>query len=153
MYSGGESECLFAGDLAPELRAASPFLVRLEFDDKTSIRLIEESWGKSWAVFLNADLGLRTLRKHLRTLFRVRDPQGRYCLFRYYDPRVLRVYLPECTPGEVEAFTGPVRKWWAEGPLTEDGGDPQEMLCFDASHPSSRLKTSVVGVAAPVRSE
>jgi hypothetical protein len=29
-------------------------------------------------------------------------------LFRYYDPRVLRVYLPSCRPSELETVFGPV---------------------------------------------
>ena len=144
MHSGSESECLFAGELDPDLRLASPFLIRVEFDDRKSIRMIEESWGASWGIFLKADLGVKTLRRHLRTLLRVRDPQGKFLLFRYYDPRVLRVYVPECTAAELAVFTGPVAKWWAEDCLEGDGTGPSRMLCFDASIAGDVRKSSFV---------
>ena len=40
-------------------------------------------------------------------------------MFRFYDPRVLRVYLPTCTGDEAEEFFGPVPEILAE---SEDGG-------------------------------
>jgi hypothetical protein len=45
-------------------------------------------------------------------------------IFRYYDPRLLRVYLPTCRPAELETFFGPIDTFLTEG---EDGG---EMLEF-----------------------
>ena len=35
-------------------------------------------------------------------------------MFRYYDPRVLRVYLPTCTPDELEMLFGPIERFWME---------------------------------------
>jgi hypothetical protein len=48
----------------------------------------------------------------------VRSQSGQRMIFRYYDPRVLRVYLPTCWPAELETFFGPVSAYLAEG---EDG--------------------------------
>jgi hypothetical protein len=39
-------------------------------------------------------------------------------MFRYYDPRVLRVYLPTCQPNELRTVFGPIRSYLVEG---EDG--------------------------------
>lgn len=39
-------------------------------------------------------------------------------MFRYYDPRVLRVYLPTCRPDELRTVFGPIRSYLVEG---EDG--------------------------------
>jgi hypothetical protein len=36
-------------------------------------------------------------------------------LFRYYDPRVLRAFLPTCTLEEANTFFGPVDAFVAEG--------------------------------------
>ena len=44
----------------------------------------------------------------------VQDEGGQEYFFRYYDPRVLRKYLPTCTPEEVRSFFGPVRSFIAE---------------------------------------
>ena len=35
-------------------------------------------------------------------------------LFRYYDPRVLRAYLPTCDESELRAVFGPIRAFWME---------------------------------------
>ena len=35
--------------------------------------------------------------------------------FRYYDPRVLRIYLPACNKEELATIFGPVRRYVLEG--------------------------------------
>ena len=135
VYSGLLRECLFAGDLPAPLQETAPYLVQLEHDDRRSIELIEDSWDNSWCVFLQADVGIKTLRKHLRTLLRVQGPTGNYMLFRYYDPRVLRVYLPTCQPDELARFYGPIQRVW-----TEEGAGSDRMLQFEVT--GNRLVTT-----------
>jgi hypothetical protein len=106
--------CLYHGDIAPELEIAAPYLVQLEYDDKYSQQLIERAWGKSWGVFLKCGAGVAHLRRHLRKLLSVRGPKGEMLLFRYYDPRVLRVYLPTCRQEELETVFGPIDRFWLE---------------------------------------
>ena len=125
-YSGLLRECLFAGDLAAPLQETAPYLVQLEHDDTKTVELIEDGWDKSWCVFLQADVGIKTLRKHLRTLLRVQGPTGKFMLFRFYDPRVLRVYLPTCLPDELARFYGPIQRVW-----TEEGAGSDRMLQFE----------------------
>jgi len=38
----------------------------------------------------------------------VQDAKGKDMYFRFYDPRVLRVFLPTCTPEELSDFFGPI---------------------------------------------
>ena len=45
----------------------------------------------------------------------VYDPQGKPLYFRYYDPRVLRIYLPTCKESELKTVFGPVNSFYAEG--------------------------------------
>ena len=113
-YSGLRYECLFAGELAIPLQRSAPYLVQLELDDRATIRMIEDGFGESWGMFLRADVSIKTIRKHLRTLLRVQAPNGRYMLFRYWDPRVLRIYLPTCLPDELRRFCGPIEQIWVE---------------------------------------
>jgi hypothetical protein len=109
-----EHACLFSGSLAPELKAVAPYLLHLEYNDRRTERYIDLAWGNSWGVFLRCDTSLDRLRRHLRGLLTVRDPSGNRLMFRYYDPRVLRVYLPTCTPGELRTVFGPVERLWTE---------------------------------------
>jgi hypothetical protein len=107
--------CLYSGDLPYELESAAPHLVQLEFEDKYTRALIEKSWGRSWGVFLKCDARMERLRRHLRTLLLVKDWSGKQLMFRYYDPRVLRVYLPTCVQDELKTVYGPIRSFWTEG--------------------------------------
>lgn len=53
--------------------------------------LFELGWGESWFTLclVPSDVTLQHLRRHLRTLLRVRDEAGRWLMFRFYGPRVL----------------------------------------------------------------
>lgn len=111
--------CLYAGALAPELEVAAPYLVQLEHEDKYTRQLLEQAWGNSWGVFLKCDIRMERLRRHLRSFLRVQDQRGRRLLFRYYDPRVLRVYLPTCNAGELTTVYGPIDRFWTESASAE----------------------------------
>jgi Domain of unknown function (DUF4123) len=120
-----EYSCLYSGALAPALEMAAPYLLQLDYDSQESRRLIELSWGNSWGVFLKSDTSLKKLRRHLRQFLIVRDPQGRRMAFRYYDPRVLRSYLPTCVSEELRTVFGPIDCFW-----TENQGDVEQLLEF-----------------------
>ncbi len=45
----------------------------------------------------------------------VYDEEGKPLYFRYYDPRVLRAYLPTCNESELQTVFGPVNHYYAEG--------------------------------------
>ena len=60
-----------------------------------------------------------TLRDHFRRLVMVRGPEGQRLLFRFYDPRVLRVFAPNCDADQVKELFGPVARYMME----EEGGD------------------------------
>jgi hypothetical protein len=109
--SGLEHECLFAGRLEPALLAASPYIVKLALGDPACQRLIEESWGQAWGVFLAARTSLREVRRHLRTFLRVQTEDRKKLFFRYYDPRVLRVFLPTCDANQLQQLFGPIRRF------------------------------------------
>jgi hypothetical protein len=113
-----ERQCLFLGPLADAVLAKSPWLVRLVQDARPTRWLLEAMGGKSWGVFLRSPGDLMAVRRHLRTLLRVRDEDDRKLLFRFYDPRVLRAFLPTIRPGEVARFVGPVFELLLE---TEEG--------------------------------
>jgi Domain of unknown function (DUF4123) len=106
--------CLYSGSLTPELEMAAPYLVQLDYEHRDTRRFIRQAWGNSWGVFLRCDSHKDRLRRHLRTLLVARDTRGNRLVFRYYDPRVLRVYLPTCTPEEVSEVFGPIQCFWAE---------------------------------------
>jgi hypothetical protein len=103
--------CLFAGALPQALEMAAPYLVQLDPEDKLTAYLAK-NLSRNLAIFLQTDASLRDLRHHLRTFLTVKDPAGKRMLFRYYDPRVLRVYLPTCSSNELQTVYGPVTSFW-----------------------------------------
>ncbi|MGH7247601.1 MAG: DUF4123 domain-containing protein [Pseudomonadota bacterium] len=117
--------CLYSGDLAPEIERCAPYLVQLEYDDRLTRNLLTKAWENNWGVFLKSGASMQQLRRHLRSLLVVRGPGGKRLVFRYYDPRVLRVYLPTCFEEELRAVFGPIASFWVES------SDPSTLLRFD----------------------
>jgi hypothetical protein len=110
-----EHVCLFEGELEPDMEEVAPYLVGLEPDSPFTDWVIGEGWGKHWGIFAVSHDDLDAMSRHFRTFLVVYDTDGNPLRFRYYDPRVLRVYLPTCTPDELAAVFGPVAKYLLEG--------------------------------------
>jgi hypothetical protein len=106
--------CLYAGNIAPELQLTAPYLVRLDKDARFTRYVINHGWGNSWGIFFRANEDMNTLRRHFRQFLVVKNERGRKLLFRYFDPRVLRVYLPTCVTSELELVFGPVSSFVTE---------------------------------------
>ena len=119
-----EFECLYRGELEPDIAEVAPYLVCLDPDSEFTRWLLAEGWGQHWGVFASSDADMRALRRHFRTFLIVYDPDGKPLYFRYYDPRVLRLYLPTCNDAELQTVFGPVVSY-----LLEDV-DPKQLLRF-----------------------
>ena len=112
--SSQESCCLFAGNISRQLSEVAPYLVRFEKDDDLANLVLDKGWGNAWGIFFSSQASMETLRKHFRRFLRVTDESGRKLLFRYYDPRVLPIYLPTCTNEELTEIFGPVDRFVLE---------------------------------------
>lgn len=113
--------CLYRGELAPDMATVAPYLVRLEAESKFTEVVLGEGWGAHWGSFVVSAANLRTLRDHFRLFQTVELPDQRTVLFRYYDPRILRTFLPVCNGAELGTFFGPVQKFVVEGESPEAG--------------------------------
>ena len=103
-------------ELPWKLIGASPYLVELEKDTDLTRFVISNGWHDHWGIYCRANADLKQLRRHFRELLVVNDHRGRRLMFRYYDPRVLQVYLPSCRPDELRAFFGPVDEFIVPAP-------------------------------------
>jgi hypothetical protein len=106
--------CLFRGELAPDMAEVAPYLVQLERGSEFTNWLIGKGWGNHWGIFALSDADFRTMRRHFRTFLIVYDDTGRPMRFRYYDPRVLRLYLPTCNAEELTTVFGAVASFMLE---------------------------------------
>jgi hypothetical protein len=110
--------CLFRGELEPDLAEVAPYLVKLRRDSPFTQSVFAEGWGNHWGIFVVTPVGLEALRRHFRRFLRVRDHTGQVLYFRYYDPRVMRIYLPTCNRNEIKAIYGPISRFIAEDEAT-----------------------------------
>jgi len=107
---------LYDGADGEKLDDVAPYLVQLSSRSPVTETLVREHWGKSWGIFVWALTDFKELRRHLRRFLLVHDPRGKVLYFRFYDPRVLRVFLPTCTSQETGDFFGPMSGLLLEGP-------------------------------------
>lgn len=136
-----EFECLYRGEIQPDIAEVAPYLVRLERDTEFTRWVLEEGWGNHWGIFAVAEAELPIMRRHFRRFLTVHDPDGKPLYFRYYDPRVLRVYLPTCNAEELQTVFGPVEYFMLEdeNPATalrfhlQDGALKQQKLALQQS--------------------
>ena len=103
-----EYVCLYRGELEPDMEEVAPYLVQVEPGSEFAEWLVGQGWGKHWGIFAVSAEDLRAMRRHFRTFLIVHDSDGKPLNFRYYDPRVLRVYLPTCNAEELATVFGPV---------------------------------------------
>lgn len=135
-----EHVCLYTGDLEPDIIEVAPYLVRLDPEAEFTAWLVEEGWGKSWAIFAQTPHDLRGMRKHFRSLTTVYDPDNEPLLFRFYDPRVLRLFLPTCEGEELQTMFGAIERYIVEAE------DPASALRFRRQ--SGALKQDEIALAS-----
>ncbi|MEW4568323.1 DUF4123 domain-containing protein [Tautonia sp. JC769] len=108
-------QSLYEGLLADQLVESAPYLVSLPSRSPFLETLATQGWGKSWGILLVSPSPFETIRKHLRRFLTINHEGGGQVVFRFYDPRVLSIFLPSCTPGEARDFFGPVQGFLVEG--------------------------------------
>ena len=120
LYDGERPEfaCLYRGELEPDMAECAPYLARLEPDSPFTQWAIDNCLGNHWGIFALSRADLHGLLQHFRKHTMVYDSNNRPLLFRYYDPRVLREFLPGCDLGQTADLFGPVEAFFAEA---EDG--------------------------------
>lgn len=106
--------CLFTGELEADTAQVAPYLVRLYPRTPFTDWIIKEFWNKNGGVFIHSRRDLQEMRRHFRSLTTVYDERGEPMTFRFYDPRVLRKFLPTCNKGELKIFFGDVESFFVE---------------------------------------
>lgn len=117
--------CLFRGELEPDMAEVAPYVINLApgatFTDWV---LNEANFGNHWGIFAHSRHSIKEMRRHCRALVTAYTEQGNPMIFRFYDPRVLRKFLPTCTDDELKTFFGNIETFFAE----DDKG--QNLLSF-----------------------
>jgi hypothetical protein len=108
--------CLLKGMLEPDMQEVAPYIVQLRDGEPFTEWVLASALGRHWGIVLCTSLDLRTLDRRYRKLLRVRGPDGEPLFFRFYDPRVLRTFLPTCEEDDLDIWFDGVRHYYAEAP-------------------------------------
>ena len=145
---GAKPRSLYNGPTADDLADVAPYLVQVEPDSQLARWFAERAWGKGGAILLNSEADPEDLRAHLRHFLMVLDEAGKALYFRFYDPRVLRIFLPTCDAEQLKSLFGPITAFVAEDEdpahalqFTLVGGTlDTERLDLSLEHPVGRLR-------------
>lgn len=107
--------CLYRGEIEPDIAEVAPYLVELFAGDAFTEWLLDENaGGRHFGIFARSPHSLTEMRKHFRKFLTVYDEAGNPLLFRYYDPRVLRKFLPTCGAADLGRMFAGVQSFLAE---------------------------------------
>jgi hypothetical protein len=97
------------------MQEVAPYLVALKNGDPFTQWILANGFGSHWGIVLRSRHAMSRLARHFRQLLFVRDPEGELLYFRYYDPRVLRIYLPTCAGEDIWQWFDLVNCYLVEG--------------------------------------
>lgn len=105
---------LFDGKMDIKLFGVSGFLVECKKVSTLLKWLTTEAWGTSCSIFLISKSSFIEVLKHFQKFIRVYLEGDDVVYFRYYDPRILRIYLPTCNNKEIRSFFGEIESFFVE---------------------------------------
>jgi len=91
------------------LQSVAPYLFRFQKHSEFNNYFLEKGWGNNWGVLISSKASFEELHKHFRRFLMVKTQDGVELYFRFYDPRVLRIFLPTCDTKQLAEFFGPVQ--------------------------------------------
>jgi hypothetical protein len=108
--------CLFTTAVLSPIGRNAPYLLPVEHADRLMNAWRTVGAGQNWGLFVRSSLQQARLRQRLRTFNLCRLPNGKTVLFRWWDPRVFRVYLPSCPSEDLSLWFDGVDDFICERP-------------------------------------
>jgi pSer/pThr/pTyr-binding forkhead associated (FHA) protein len=114
--SAEEYRSLYEGIKGEALAMQAPYLVSLPKGSRLLPQLVLEGWGRRWGIYLSCRRPFDEVRTQLRRISMVHNDQTRERMyFRFYDPRMLRLFLPTCALRQKEQVFGEIEAFLVEG--------------------------------------
>jgi len=101
-------EELYTGPRGERLTSATPHIASVRRGSRLLRRLVRHGWGKGWGMYVLSDRPFASIRDHLRGLLVIPTGAGEGLSFRFFDPSILRSFLPSLSPEQARCFFGPV---------------------------------------------
>jgi Domain of unknown function (DUF4123) len=115
-----EGECpfdsLYQGESAIVMASVAPYLIQLDSQKGLLEKLITRGWGHNWGLYVRSRLPLKELRHHFRHFTMVELPDRQTAYFRFYDPRVFRVFILTCNISEIHTIFEGIEVIYCEEP-------------------------------------
>lgn len=102
------NESLYRGTGSERLSSVAPYLFQFAYQTTFANWYLKNGWGESWGILVRSAYPLQALHKHFRRFLMVQSETGQKLYFRFYDPRVLRIFLPTCSREQLLDFFGGV---------------------------------------------
>ncbi|MCC7373202.1 MAG: DUF4123 domain-containing protein [Verrucomicrobiales bacterium] len=110
------TQCLFAGEKGNRLDDVAPHLFQYDVSGQVAELIVGPGKDNDCGILFDSTVGFEVVRRHFRRFLVVRRARDmKKVLFRFYDPRVLRAFLPACTDAELSEFFGPIAAFHCEG--------------------------------------
>jgi pSer/pThr/pTyr-binding forkhead associated (FHA) protein len=111
-----EYRSLYQGTKGEALAMQAPYLVRLPAKSRLLEQLVLEGWSGGWGIYLTCPRPFDEVRTQLRRLLMVSNDETEEAMFfRFYDPRVLRLFLPTCGVRQKEQIFGDIDAFLVAG--------------------------------------
>jgi hypothetical protein len=133
-----EVDSLYRGRSEEILSSVAPYLVECRYNIDFFNWYYQNGVGESWGIFIHSDVEFKVLWKHFRKFLLVMTEENKELYFRFYDPRVLRIFLPTCETPQLVEFFGPVKKF-----IVEDE-DKNNILYFSLKN--GKLEKEILGL-------
>ena len=101
-------DSLYRGQSEETLASVAPYIFRVDRGQEFERWYFDQGWGDSWGVIVLSQDDMKSLHKHFRKFLMVQTEDGEELYFRFYDPRVLRVFLPTCDRDQLKEFFGEI---------------------------------------------
>lgn len=119
---------LLRGELTPDMVHVAPYVAIMMPNEKFTAWVVENSFGKNWGIYAHSRYSIYEMRRHFRSMISVHDEEGIPMIFRFYDPRVMRKFLPTCDAEQLKVFFGNVDTYFVEA---EEG---EILLAYSNNH-------------------
>jgi hypothetical protein len=108
---------LYNGTAQEEYWSFAPYLCQA---DPQLLGWIRDSlWEEPWGIIALAKVDFAAMRSHFRKFLIVKSPEDEEWYFRFYDPRVLPVFLESSNEEELKEFFGPIQAFAVASPESE----------------------------------
>jgi len=113
------AQSLFQGSRARKLALVAPYLIALTPNQALSQWFFQNGWGRQWGILCESTAAENLLLRHFKKIIAVYSDEGKPLYFRFYDPRVLKIYLKTATADDLKKLFGPITAFYVEGDTPE----------------------------------